>query len=153
MCVSISRGYHFPMHCFATSVKEVKILTINVPVGALLILCLNVCTKGRGVTPICTVVTTVIGDQAVAVVKTVPQNCQSKLRKWGMFISPVALQILLGAQCGHISATVNISYTIKLRIKSTTLTVNQVAMCLPCFAFHISILHTNTHSYKERACM
>ena len=34
-----------------------------------------------------------------------------------------------GTQCGHISTTVNILYTVKLRIESTRLTVNQVAMC------------------------
>ena len=39
------------MHCIATTVKEVKILTVNIPVGPLLILCLNVCTKGRGPLP------------------------------------------------------------------------------------------------------
>jgi len=36
------------MHCIATTVKEVKILTVNVPVGSLLILCLRVYIKGRG---------------------------------------------------------------------------------------------------------
>jgi len=39
-----------PMHCIATSVKEVKILTVNIPVGPLVILCLNVSTKSTHAT-------------------------------------------------------------------------------------------------------
>ena len=69
-----------------------------------------------------------------------------------MFISPVALQILLGAKCGLISTTANILYTVKLRIKSTRLTVNQ-QLCYLVLPFTL-ILHPNTHSYdfKECAC-
>jgi len=70
------KGSHFPIHCIATSVKEVKILTVNIPVGPLVILCLNVCIKRRGVTPICTVVTTVIGDQIVAEVNGQDMDCK-----------------------------------------------------------------------------
>ena len=105
--------------------------------------------QGEGVTPICTVVTTVIGDKIVTasmvkiwiisgwLMDRALQNCQSKLRKLGMFISPLALQILLGAQCGRISTTVNISYTVKLRIKSTRLTVTKLQCAtLLCLSHH-----------------
>ena len=52
---------------------------------------------------------------------------------------------------GPISTTVNTVYTVKVGIKSTILTSCNV---LPCFAFHITILHADTHSYdfEEHAC-
>ena len=46
VCVCISRGCHIPMHCIATTVKEVKILTVNVPVASY---CVWMCVpKGGG---------------------------------------------------------------------------------------------------------
>ena len=70
VCVCVqSRGCHFPMHYIATTVKEVTILTVNVPVGPLLILhVFERVYQGKGVTLIYTLVTTVISDQTVTVV-------------------------------------------------------------------------------------
>lgn len=64
------------MHYIATRVKEVKILTVNVPVGPLLKLFEHVY-QGEEVTPMWTVVTTVISDQIVTVV-----NGQDMDYKW-----------------------------------------------------------------------
>ena len=116
--VCISRGCHFPMHCIATTVKEVKILTVNVPVGALVILCLNVCTKGRGVTAICTVVTTVTVTKLLYTVV----NGHATDYKWlvdGQSIPNLSVNIQeiwpVHTNCGtadsiHISTTENISH-------------------------------------------
>jgi len=65
------------MHCIATTVKEVKILTVSVPVGPLVTLhVFERVYQGEGVTLICTLVTTV-SDQIVAVV-----NHQDMDYKW-----------------------------------------------------------------------
>ena len=118
VCVYIWRGCHFPMNCIATTVKEVKILTVNVPVGALVILCLNVCTKGRGVTAICTVVTTVTVTKLLYTVV----NGHATDYKWlvdGQSIPNLSVNIQeiwpVHTNCGtadsiHISTTENISH-------------------------------------------
>ena len=127
--VCVSRGDHFPMHCIATTVKEVKILTFDVPVGPLLILWLKVCTKGREVAPMWTVVTTVTGNQIVTIVSGQDMDYVSgwlmdKAPQNSLSISPVICRL-----------------------------VNQVALCYLALSF-TSILHPNTHSYgfEEHAC-
>ena len=69
----------------------------------------------------------------------------------------MALQILLRAQCGQISTTVNsyILYSVKLRTESTILTVNQVAMCylaLPFTSQYFIQTPIAMISKKEHAC-
>jgi len=73
-----------------------------------------------------------------------------------MFISPVALQILLGAQCGHISTTVNISHCkTENRIHQTRQLTN-VAMCYLALPFtsqyFIQTPIAMIISKKEHAC-
>ena len=67
------------MHCIATRVKEVKILTVmsHWTIGHTVFAVFERVYQGEGVTTICTVVTTVIGDQIVTVV-----NSQDIDYKW-----------------------------------------------------------------------